>query len=534
MKMYLNYKKISILIILLFTFTTFLISQETKDTTDDSNEIDYSDLLENIETDQAPVSDNKTKTSQTDEIGFTLSLSGEHSFIYRYPVINDHSDYYGYIKAPRFNNDLGIEAAYKFLKLKAHWEIDAIVRESGDINDYLKVKPLENSFVLNPWRFNIGVGYLYYTWGTADKLNPTDNLNPFDYTVGADKEKNSVLSTFIEFFPVNFISMQVVYIPFLTKDIYPIDYIDELKENLEINDIKEKLPDYDPSTFTLGGKVNFYFQYIDFSFSYIYGIDHYFTPYIELSPVAPSGTTLFYTIDSVELKKNRIHYFGTDFKTTIGRFGIWGELCYAMSEDYLMKRYDIKNHKLSWVAGFDFNYGPNQDFYFNFQVFGDFSPFYDTTLDKDYDDTDLGGKELPFEIGKDEDYYEEYYYRSMVNELGGITEGLDIGFSTSLKFPVSINQIKLEPSLSASYIIPFLYDNSEKTRYGNLYIKPELKFSPFDSLTFIVGADLYFAWEKENDKDNVQIARKDKLGIYYYDSNIYFIIDFKWGFDFHK
>jgi hypothetical protein len=525
--------KIIIIMILSFAFSSLLISEEIKDNANAINSIDYNDLLDDIESNQ-PSDDSKTKISQKSEIGFMLSLLGDHSFIYHYPVINDHCDYYGYIKAPRFNNDLGIDIKYKILKLKAHWEIDAIVNESGDINDILKVKPLENSIVLSPWRFNIGAGYLYYTWGTADKMNPTDNLNPFDYTVGADKEKNSILSAFVEFFPVNFLSMQVVYIPFLEKDIYPTNFIEELKEKLEIENIKEKLPDYDPSTFTLGGKLNFYFQYIDFSFSYIYGFDKYFTPDIKLSAVKYYGNTLFYTIDSIELKKNRIHYFGTDFKTTISRFGIWGEICYAMSEDYLMNRYDIKNHKLSWSAGFDFNFGPNQDFYFNFQTFGDFSPFYDISVDDDYKDSDFGGKEFPFEIGKKENYYREYYYRAMVNEVGGITEGLSVGFSTSLKFPITIQQVKLEPSLSASYIIPFLYDRSEKIRYGNLYVNPEFKFSPIDSLALSVGADLYFAWEKENDKAHIQIAQKDKLGVYHYDSNIYFQINYKWGFDFYK
>jgi len=518
-------KKIIALIFMLFILTNILISEEKKDNTTDNNEVDYENLLEDIEINESTV---------TKEIGFMLSLLGEHTFIYRYPVINDHSDYYGYIKAPRFNNDLGVELKFRFLKVKTHWEIDAIVTNSADIKDILKIKPLENSIVLSPWRFKFGAGFLYYTWGTADKINPTDNLNPFDYTVGADKEKNSVLSAFVEFYPINFLSMQVVYIPFLAKDIYPFDYIEELEDELEINDIEEKLPDYDPSTFTLGGKINFYFQFIDFSFSYIYGFDKYYTPYIDLSPVKYYGQTLFYTIDSVELRKNRIHYFGTDFKTTISIFGIWGEICYAMSEDYLMNKYDIKNHKLSWAAGFDFNFGPNQDFYFNFQVFGDYSPLYDTNLDNDYDDTDFGSKELPFELGEDEDYYKEYYYRSMVNELGGITEGLNIGFSSSLKFPVTIQHFKLEPQISISYILPLLYDTNEKIRYGNFYVKPEFSFSPFDSLTFLIGADLYFAWEKEEDKSNIQIARKDKFGIFHYDSNIYFEINYKWGFDFNK
>ena len=507
-----------------------LLPAENEDVTSDNSELeyDYGDLLDNID-DIGATTDDGSGKNQVNEIGLTLSLLGEHSFVYRYPVINDHSDYYGYIKAPRFNNDLGIELKYKFLELNTHWEIDAIVRDTGNIEDVLAVKPLENSIVLHPWRFNIGLGYQYYTWGTADKLNPTDNLNPFDYRVGADKEKNSVLSAFAEFFPVKFLSMQVVYIPFLAKDNFPIDYIDEFKEELQIDNVEEKLPDYDPSTFTLGGKVNFYFQYIDFSFSYIYGIDRFYTPYIELSQKGP-----IYMIESVELRKGRIHYFGADFKTTVGRFGIWGELCYAMSEDYGMTRYDIKNHKLSWVAGFDFNYGPNQDFHFLFQTFGDASPFFDTNLDKEYDDSILGGKELPYEQGEDEDYYEEYYYRSMVNELGGITEGLDIGFSVSLRFPFTITHFKFEPSIAASYIIPFLYDTGKKTRYGNFGIMPQFKFSPIDSLDFLVGADLYFAWEKEDGENSVQIAQNDKLGIYHYDSNIYFEVVYKWGFDFHK
>ena len=54
--------------------------------------------------------------------------------------------------------------------------------------------------------------------------------------------------------------------------------------------------------------------------------------------------------------------------------------------DYLLNDYKIRNHKISWVAGFDLNAGSGDLSSFNFRVLGEFIPLFDDRFYKDYTD----------------------------------------------------------------------------------------------------------------------------------------------------
>lgn len=528
-----SFLKLNIMIALLWLLlagTTF--GQDSSDDyIIDETEVDMDELMDELDVDPEESSSSKAPEKELD---FRLSLLGENGFYFRMPVIPDHFDFQGNIKAPRFKNDLGIELEYKFLKLVSHWQVDGVVSQTGRIEDILQVRPLENSLALSPWKFNIEMGYLYHTWGTADKFNPTDNLNPVDYSLGIDKEKLAVLSAKVEFFPVDFLSLEAVYIPFLANNIYPFDYTAELKERLQTDNVTLKEAAFDPKTFSLGGKVNFYLQYADFSFSYLYGMDRYLTPEFTLTPVTAGPATLFYNVGSLELKRKRVHHFGADFKTNVDRFGIWAELCYTMSEDYLMNRDDLKNHKLAWTTGFDFNYGPDDKFYMNFQYFGTYVPGYYSSLSNDYKETTLGGQELPYETMKEKSYYESYYNRALTEYLGGNTSGLEMGLAFNMKFPFDVGHLSFEPSLTASYMIPIIYDRDARINYGSLFIKPEFIFSPLDALDIVIGADLYYSWKSKKGSSQVEIDDESLMGMFHKDSNIYFAVNYRWSFDFYK
>ena len=497
--------KIFLFIIIFFLFiSTYTINADE----------DYDSLFDDIES--VETTDKSTNVFLTPV--FQLSLLGEHGFEFHIPVIKDHIDFTGNIKAPRFSNDLGVKLTYKTLKLVTHWQIDAKLNEFGSIEDVMQVRPLENSITWSPWKFKMGAGFLYYTWGTADKSNPTDNLNPWDYSKGLNAQKLSVLSAFVNFYPVDFMSLELVYIPYEQSDIFPVDIANEIEEQFVVNpDIKEL--DFDPTSFVIGGKINFFFRYVDFSFSYIYDIDPFYTPEIELK-----NLIVFYNIKSIDLVKKRIHRFGTDIRTTIDRFGIWAEVCYSMTEDYLMSSYKLRNHKLAWAIGFDFNYGPNDDFYFNLEYIGEFRPDYYTNFYKDYDDG------LP-EMNKDEDYYDEYYSKSLVDYLGGETEGLLHGLSLRMEWPV-LNSL-LNPKITAVYLVPLLYDYDHEIRYGGFTIRPEFDIMPIDSFHIVIGADLFFSWYRPSGEE-IHINYYDTFGVFHNDTNIFIEVKYKWGFDFRR
>ncbi|HOV14621.1 MAG TPA: hypothetical protein PK771_10085, partial [Spirochaetota bacterium] len=201
-------------------------------------EDDYSALFDNIKsdentTDKSVNNDKKTDLSNFSGIpDFKLTLYGDHKAEFRMPVIPDHFNFNGPIKAPKFLNELGIEVKYKDLKFKSAGKFDLILNDFGSWDKVLNLKPLENYISWSPWKVKLAAGLQFFSWGTADGLNPTDNINARDYTTGATSEKIPILSAAFSMYPVDFFSFDVVYVPFEQNDIFPRDFVAEIPEEL--------------------------------------------------------------------------------------------------------------------------------------------------------------------------------------------------------------------------------------------------------------------------------------------------------------
>ncbi len=498
------------------------------------------------------VKDNTADSNKTDEFEipkFSFSINGDNTFEFHVPVTKDHLDFYGNIKAPQFNNELGVKLSYKSLTVVSEWQLDLMLNEFGTIDNILILRPLENSIKWSAWKFNFGAGFQYYTWGCADMINPTDNINPHDYTKGVDSEKLSLLSFHTGFYPAKFFSINVVYVPFEQGDIFPVNWANKFPkeffyETIIINpvgpvydfiklksDSQSNKLRFDPSSFVLGGKLNFNTSAADFSFSYLYDLDPYYTPFIKVKKyeiyfgALPTGNYT-YKVISAELIRKRLHRFGADFKATVDRFGLWFELCYTMTEDYLMNLDGMRNHNLSFVAGFDFNYGPNSDFYFNMQVLGEYNPLFDKNFFKDYEDGMPDSGEID-----SKSYMMSYYYRAVTNEIGTIRSGVSLGLSVNFKWPV-LNSL-LTPSISALYAVPVDYDWEHDARYGSLFLRPELDIMPIDSFHIKIGAQLFYAWHKL-EGESIDIDYNDELGSFNYHNNIYLTVNYKWSYSWEK
>ena len=543
---------------------------------------DYSSLFDDIDSNDTTVDSVSTDDSRTKSefssftIGndFSLNFDGEHIFDFHIPVIKDHINFDGNIKSPKFKNQLGLSVKYKSLFLISNWQIDIFLNQFGDLNNLISAYPLENYISWSPWKFILRAGFQEFVWGTGDKINPTDNINPKDLTYGAENVKRTILSAYVGFYPFDFMSIETVYVPCEQNNIYPVDFAEKIPaqifSSISLNQIivnpmdpstwltapvikqeekivNTKFGEWDPKNFLIGGKLNFFFRFVDFSFSYLYDIDPFYTPVIDLEKEnlfikyingdvttdIPTGKS-FYKLKSVNLERKRLHHFGADLRASIDRFGIWAEICYTMTEDYSMSSYKKRNHKLSWVTGFDFTYGPNGDFTFNFQYLGEFIPLFDNSFYSDYEDG-----QPDFTRMDDKKYMSEYYYRMLTNPIGNQTEALTQGFLLNMKWPVMNNL--LVPSFTAAYYLPLLYNNyiiedneaKEFTRYGGILIKPELDIMPIDSFHIIIGADLFFSFQKIEDKD-VELCYTDNIGTNYKNSNIYILIKYKWGMEFKK
>jgi len=547
-------KRSTLIIAVLLIFFNIIIHSEE----------DYNKLFDDIESKNTENGKNEPINNDFVIPVFEFSLLGDHSFEFHAPITKDHLDFYGNVKAPRFSNDLGMELKYKILSVIIHWQIDIVLNDFSSVYNILKVQPLENSIKWSPWKFNFGVGMQYFSWGVADGMNPTDNLNPNDYSRGIEAVKLPVLSAYTGFYPLDFLALEVIYIPFEQNDIFPEDVEDELPgeifDGVALNytsgnpmdpstwETSKKTEDmfkdteksnlrFDPASFVLGGKISFFMQYADFSFSYIYDVDPFYTPilylkkndiYIHDHPflgTVDSGKDL-YRVEEIDLVRKRLHRFGTDFKTTVDKFGLWFEVCYTMSEDYLNDSYKIRNHKLNWITGFDFNYGPNNDFYVNIQYFGEFIPAFDDDFYREYED----GEPNEDKVG-DKKYMEEFYYRALTDNLGGYRAGLTQGLIVKMEWPL-LNSL-LTPSFTAIYALPLVYDYDHEIKYGSLAINPEFDIMPVDSFHIVLGADLCFSWKKETG-ENLDIDYDDMIGYFYYHNNIYIEVKYKWNFDWRK
>jgi hypothetical protein len=214
------------------------------------------------------------------------------------------------------------------------------VQDSSDLIDKDKVAPwnldLREAYVdLYGFLFNdldIRMGRQRIAWGTGDKLNPTDNLNPpdlediwdFGRHLGSDGLKAS-------YYPGD-LTFTGVYIPIFTPAVSASgDWASALSPSIELppgltlGALSDTiiLPDNNAGDgSTIGFKISkFVFDY-DLSLSYVYGRDYLpMARKITFTPAGGSGTV---DVGS-ELIYPRMQIAGIDMAGAIAGIGVWAE-----------------------------------------------------------------------------------------------------------------------------------------------------------------------------------------------------------------
>ncbi|MCD4794640.1 MAG: hypothetical protein K8R54_15500 [Bacteroidales bacterium] len=180
---------------------------------------------------------------------------------------------------------------------------------------------------------DIKIGRQRIAWGTADKLNPTDNLNPYDLEdildFGRHRGSDAINMTY---YLNNEFSVQGVFIPFFQPANLPVgifsDILNETPElptGLTLMGMSDTLliPEYNlAESSTAGFKFKGLAAGFDFSLSYVWGRDGLPIPtYNTFIPVDMTGGI---KINS-QLSFARTHIFGIDLAGSIGGVGIWAE-----------------------------------------------------------------------------------------------------------------------------------------------------------------------------------------------------------------
>jgi len=93
-----------------------------------------------------------------------------------------------------------------------------------------------------------------------------------------------------------------------------------------------------------------YLQAMDFSLSYIYNFTQASLPDISIISFGPA-----YAVDRIDMNRERVHQWSFDFRTNIGRFGLWNETGISLVNCYERGTYELIHPQLNWAIGADFN-----------------------------------------------------------------------------------------------------------------------------------------------------------------------------------
>jgi len=264
-----------------------------------------------------------------------------------------------------------------------------IVNSLSDLNKKSKVEPwalkLKEAYMeIYDFLFNnldLKVGKQRISWGTADGMNPTDNLNPEDLEDPLDfKRKLGVNSLKLSYYlgPFAFIG---VAIPIFTPSILPSHLIAmqetsqfPLPLGMTLNDITDKvfLPEQKPENSMGAIKIAWNVLSYDMSVSYFYGRDD--IPIANRIDITSINVT---AVDvNISMSYPKMHVIGYDLAGSIWDVGLWTELGCFIPEKIERNTYlngiliqqetTLKdNPYFKYVIGSDYTF--NAGFYINIQ-----------------------------------------------------------------------------------------------------------------------------------------------------------------------
>ena len=235
---------------------------------------------------------------------------------------------------------------------------------------------------------DVKIGKQRIAWGTADMLNPTDNLNPYDVEDVLDfgRHRGSIAINLEYYFNNNF-SLQAVYIPIFQPANLPIGIFgNALTEEISVppeftvesfND-EVIMPKFNLGTSaTVGGKLRGFAGGVDFSLSYVWARDGFPIGYYnKVTPGdSPGGINI-----TAQTTFFRQHIFGADLATSIGGVGVWAEAAGFLPDKEVVMTTDLtsfipglkqdsvllkKEIFFKYIIGADYNFANNM--YLNVQ-----------------------------------------------------------------------------------------------------------------------------------------------------------------------
>jgi hypothetical protein len=238
---------------------------------------------------------------------------------------------------------------------------------------------------------DIKIGRQIIAWGTADKINPTSNLNPFDMEdildFGRQRGTDAINASY--YFTSDFY-IQGVYLPFFRPANLPVGIFAEamapdmtLPEGMTLSGMNDTIlmPRFNlQESSSAGVRLKGYTKGIDLSLSYVWGYDG--LPVTKLNTFTPVDMIGGVSISS-QVSYMRTHIIGTDFSASIAGAGFWGEAALFIPDSKIVMTNDltslypdspvpvtvdstlIDKPYLKFIVGCDYNF--NNGSYLNIQ-----------------------------------------------------------------------------------------------------------------------------------------------------------------------
>jgi hypothetical protein len=196
---------------------------------------------------------------------------------------------------------------------------------------------------------DITIGRQRIAWGTADKLNPTDNLNPYDMEDILDfgRHRGSDAINLNYYFSKDF-SIQSVFIPFFQPANMPVGIFSDalnpgiqLPQGMVLKGYSDTIlmPRYSLGQSSVSAvKFKGFAKGVDFSASYVRGIDG--LPLNTRNTFFPADTLGRININS-QLSFARIHIIGADLATSLAGIGFWAEAAVFVPEKDIVMTSDL-------------------------------------------------------------------------------------------------------------------------------------------------------------------------------------------------
>ncbi len=330
---------------------------------------------------------------------------------------------------------------------------------------------LQNSDRIQPWRLemheayvdlygflmdnmDVRIGKQRVAWGTADKLNVVDNLNPDDFEDILDLgRKTPTMAVRVDYYPGDFIVTGVV-VPVFTPARFPSPSWQTpasfpLPAELSLGTLTDEVtvPDGRPQdTASIGLRVKKELLGYDCSVSYVYGPDDWPLPSaVDMTPADTLGTMDIHT--TMDYPRQQI--IGMDIAGAIEDVGIWAECAVFVPEEETYTVMTSPDGVLTQLALGD-------DPYVKYVVGGDYT----------------------FRNGL---YVNGQYLHGFFTDRG--TDGLEDYFLIALERDFLRGELTVRLALAAE-----IADFEDVANRSAIFGGPELTYRPTDNAEIVAGA----------------------------------------------